>query len=216
MTKSSSQQRAGHSSQSARPAVGFNRWLLLSLILVVVAVAAVFGLRAYHLNTYTIPSASMLPGLQIGDRIEIDPEAYQETAPQHGDVVVFDGAGSFTPYESETTAKRVRDAALGLVGITPQQNAVVKRIIGIEGDTVECCDEAGRLVVNGAAVEEPYLAEPARPASSSPFKVEVPQNRVFLLGDNRYDSIDSRSLFGAPGGGMIQMDKIYGPVKAIR
>src|SRR5690625_6089626 len=82
MTKSSSQQRAGHSSQSAPPAVGFNRWLLLSLILVVVAVAAVFGLRAYHLNTYTIPSASMLPGLQIGDRIEIDPEAYQETAPQ--------------------------------------------------------------------------------------------------------------------------------------
>ncbi|MDN6520929.1 MAG: signal peptidase I [Yaniella sp.] len=216
MTKSSSQQRAGHSSQSARPAVGFNRWLLLSLILVVVAVAAVFGLRAYHLNTYTIPSASMLPGLQIGDRIEIDPDAYQETDPQHGDVVVFDGAGSFTPYESETTAKRVRDAALGLVGITPQQTAVVKRIIGIEGDTVEWCDEAGRLVVNGDAVEEPYLAEPVRPASSSPFKVEVPQNRVFLLGDNRYDSIDSRSLFGAPGGGMIQMDKIYGPVKAIR
>lgn len=216
MTKSSSQQRAGHSSQSARPAVGFNRGLLLSLILVVMAVAAVFGLRAYHLNTYTIPSASMLPGLQIGDRIEIDPEAYQDDVPDRGDVVVFDGAGSFTPYESETTAKRVRDAALGLVGITPQQNAVVKRIIGIEGDTVECCDEAGRLVVNGAAVEEPYLAEPVRPASSSSFKVEVPQNRVFLLGDNRYDSIDSRSLFGAPGGGMIQMDKIYGPVKAIR
>ena len=216
MTKSSSQQRAGHSSQSARPAIGFNRWLLLSLILVVVAVAAVFGLRAYHLNTYTIPSASMLPGLQIGDRIEIDPEAYQDDVPDRGDVVVFDGAGSFTPYESETTAKRVRDAALGLVGITPQQNAVVKRIIAIEGDTVECCDEAGRLVVNGDAVEEPYLAEPVRPASSSPFKVEVPKNRVFLLGDNRYDSIDSRSLFGAPGGGMIQMDKIYGPVKAIR
>lgn len=216
MTKSSSQQRAGHSSQSARPAAGFNRWLLLSLILVVMAVAAVFGLRAYHLNTYTIPSASMLPGLQIGDRIEIDPEAYQDDVPDRGDVVVFDGSGSFSPYESETTAKRVRDAALGLVGITPQQNAVVKRIIGIEGDTVECCDEAGRLVVNGAAVEEPYLAEPVRPASSSPFKVEVPQNRVFLLGDNRYDSIDSRSLFGAPGGGMIQMDKIYGPVKAIR
>ena len=216
MTKSSSQQRAGHSSQSARPAVGFNRWLLLSLILVVVAVAAVFGLRAYHLNTYTIPSESMLPGLQIGDRIEIDPEAYQDDVPDRGDVVVFDGAGSFSPYESETTAKRVRDAALGLVGITPQQNAVVKRIIAIEGDTVECCDEAGRLVVNGDAVEEPYLAEPVRPASSSPFKVEVPKNRVFLLGDNRYDSIDSRSLFGAPGGGMIQMDKIYGPVKAIR
>lgn len=216
MTKSSSQQRAGHSSAGARPAVGLNRWLLLMLIVVVVAVAAVFGLRAYHLHTYTIPSASMLPGLQVGDRIEIDPEAYEDAAPQHGDVVVFDGAGSFTPYESETTLKRFRDTALGLVGITPEQNAVVKRVIGIEGDTVECCDDAGRLVVNGAALEEPYLAEPARPASSSPFDVEVPKNRVFLLGDNRYDSIDSRALFGAPGGGMIQVDKIHGPVKAIR
>src|SRR5699024_12293704 len=106
MTKSSSQQRAGHSSQSARPAIGFNRWLLLSLILVVVAVAAVFGLWAYHLNTYTIPSASMLPGLQIGDRIEIDPEAYQHDVPDRGDVVVFDGSDSFSPYESEIPANR--------------------------------------------------------------------------------------------------------------
>lgn len=201
---------------SARPAVGLNRWMLLALILVVLAVAAVFGLRAYHLNTYTIPSASMLPGLQVGDRIEIDPDAYRDAVPQRGDVVVFDGAGSFTPYESETTLKRVRDGALGLVGITPEQNAVVKRVVGVEGDTVECCDDEGRLVVNGEALNEPYLAEPDRPASQSPFNVEVPDNRVFLLGDNRYDSIDSRSLFGAPGGGMIQMDKIYGPVKAIR
>ncbi|GAA2040194.1 signal peptidase I [Yaniella flava] len=186
------------------------------LALVVIAVAVVFGLRSYHLNTYTIPSASMLPGLEVGDRIEIDPDAYQDSTPQHGDVIVFDGAGSFMPYESETTLKRFQDTALGILGITHQDDAVVKRIIGVEGDTVECCDDAGRLLVNGEPLEEPYLAEPDRPASSSPFTVEVPEDRVFLLGDNRYDSVDSRALLGAPGGGMIQMDKIYGPVETIR
>lgn len=186
------------------------------LVLLIVAVAVVFGLRAYHMNTYTIPSASMQPGLQINDRIEIDPDAYENSQPQRGDVVVFDGAGSFYPYESETALKRFRDAALGVVGISPEQHAVVKRVIGVAGDTVECCDDGGRLLVNDEPLNEPYLAEPERPASSSPFTVEVPENRVFLLGDNRYDSIDSRSLFGAPGGGMIQMDKIYGPVKTIR
>lgn len=216
VTKPSSQQRAGHSSRGTRPAVGVNRWMIIVLVLVVLAVAAVFGLRAYHMNTYTIPSGSMLPGLQVGDRIEIDPDAYADAEPQVGDVVVFDGAGSLYPYESETTMKRFRDAALGVVGITPEQHAVVKRVIGVAGDTVECCDDAGRLLVNDEPLDEPYLAEPDRPASSSPFDIEVPQERVFLLGDNRYNSIDSRSLFGAPGGGMIQMDKIYGPVKTIR
>lgn len=190
--------------------------MLLVLALLGVAVAAVFGLRAYHLNTYTIPSASMQPGLQIGDRIEIEPTAYQDSTPQNGDVIVFDGAGSFYPYESQTTMKRFQDGALSILGMAPQHHAVVKRVIGIAGDTVECCNDNGRLLVNGELLEEPYLAESERPASSSPFRVKVPDNRVFVLGDNRYDSIDSRALLGAPGGGMIQMNKIYGPVVRTR
>ena len=192
--------------------MGLNKWMFILLTVALLAVLTVFGLRAYHLNTYTIPSASMEPGLQIGDRIEIDPEAYQAAGPQHGDVVVFDGAGSFFPYESETSVKRFRDNTLNLVGMAPKHNAVVKRVIAVAGDTVECCDADGRIILNGDALDEPYLAEPNRPASSSPFQVKVPDNRVFLLGDNRYDSIDSRALLGAPGGGMIQVDKIYGPV----
>ncbi len=158
----------------------------------------------------------MEPGLQVGDRIEIDPGAYENSEPKRGDIVVFDGTGSFYPYESETTAKRFRDRALGLFGMAPQDNAVVKRVIGVSGDAIECCDDDGQLVINTNSLEEPYLAEPDRPASSSPFKVVVPDNRVFLLGDNRYDSIDSRALLGAPGGGMIQKNKIYGPVIGTR
>lgn len=217
MTNSSTPQRAGDPSlQGSRPAVGVNKWLLIGLAVLITAVVGVFVFRAYHVNTYTIPSVSMQPGLQIGDRIEIDPDAYAQTPPQRGDVVVFDGAGSFYPYESETVTKRFFDAALQLLGMAPQHNAVVKRIIGVPGDTVECCDDDGRLMVNGESIEEPYLAEPDRPASSTPFLVEVPDNRVFLLGDNRYDSVDSRALLGAPGGGMIQKSKIYGPVISTR
>jgi signal peptidase I len=175
-------------------------------------VIAVFGLRAYHLNTFTIPSGSMEPTLQVGDRVEIDPNAYQGSGPQRGDIVVFDGAGSFYPYESENSIKRFRDWALDLVGMAPKNNAIVKRVIGTPGDTLKCCGTDGKLLLNGEPLDEPYLAASDRPASSSTFQVEVPDNRVFLLGDNRYDSIDSRALLGAPGGGMIQINKIYGPV----
>ena len=216
MTNSSSPQRAEHSLGGRRPAVGVNKGAVWALIGLVAAVGVVFGLRAYHVDTYTIPSASMEPGLQVGDRIEIDPNAYAIGEPQRGDVVVFDGAGSFYPYESETTWKRWRDNTLDLLGMAPKQHAVVKRVIGVPGDTVECCDPQGRLIVNGQVLAEPYLAQPELPASSSAFTVEVPQDRVFLLGDNRYDSVDSRALLGAPGGGMIQTQKIYGPVSRTR
>ena len=196
--------------------MGVNKWVVLLLAATLLAVVTVFTLRAYHLNTYTIPSVSMEPTLQVGDRVEIDPAVYKAVKPERGDVVVFDGSGSFYPYESETTVKRFRDNILGVVGMAPKHNAVVKRVIATEGDTVECCDADGKLIVNGDAFDEHYLAEPQRAASSSPFHVEVPDNRVFLLGDNRYDSIDSRALLGAPGGGMIQINKIYGPVISTR
>src|SRR5690625_6568151 len=113
-----------------RPAGVFNKSVLLLLAIVLLIVIAVFGLRAYHLNTFTIPSASMEPTLQVGDRVEIDPDAYHAREPQRGDIVAFDGAGSFYPYESETSIKRFRDVALDHVGMAPNNNAIVKRVIG--------------------------------------------------------------------------------------
>src|SRR5699024_4037534 len=125
MTGSSSQQRAGHSTKSSRPAVGVNRWLWVTLVVLIVAVAIVFGLRVYTLNSYKIPSVSLQAGLQVGDRVESDPQAYDTAAPQRGGVVVVGGAGSFSHYESVSSFKRIRDSDLSVLAIRQDQHVVV-------------------------------------------------------------------------------------------
>ncbi|MGO1182477.1 MAG: signal peptidase I [Micrococcaceae bacterium] len=181
-------------------------------MVLLIAVVLVFAVRAAYVNTYGIPSGSMQPALDIGDRIEIDPDAYAVEDVQRGDVVVFDSTGSFAPYRSRGSVQRFVDDALQDLGLRSDPHAMVKRVIGIGGDTVECCSADGQLRLNGEPLEEPYLAEPAPPgrASLDRFTVTVPDGRVFLLGDNRHASEDSRALLGSPGGGMIPESKIRG------
>lgn len=187
-------------------------WTGAILVLLLAAVALVFAMRATYVNTYSIPSGSMQPGLNIGDRIEIDPDAYAAAEVQRGDVVVFDSTGSFAPYQNRGAVQRFVDDALQDLGLRSDPHAMVKRVIGIGGDTVECCTAEGQLRLNGEPLTEPYLAEPAPPgrASLDRFTVTVPDGRVFLLGDNRHASEDSRALLGSAGGGMIPETKIRG------
>src|SRR5690625_2252471 len=149
MTNSSTPQQAESSDKRNRHAAVFKKSVLLPLVVALLIVITCLGLLAHHLNTFTIPSASMEPTLQVGDRVEIDPDAYHAREPQRGDIVVFDGAGSFYPYESETSIKRFRDVALDLVGMAPKNNAIVKRVIGTPGDTLKCCGTDGKLLLNG-------------------------------------------------------------------
>jgi signal peptidase I len=85
----------------------------------------------------------------------------------------------------------------------------VKRVIAVGGDDVSCCGRDGAILVNGEPLEEPYLPEGAAP-STVEFDLHVPEGRMFVLGDNRADSTDSRNLLGAPGGGMIPVDRVVG------
>ncbi|MFE4078195.1 signal peptidase I [Paenarthrobacter sp. YIM B13468] len=189
------------------------RFVLLALVLAI----AISGLvRSLWVDVYYIPSESMEPLLGTGDRILVSRTAFASEAIQRGDVVVFDGRGSFAPLSSgkgplvDTAA-----AVTQWFGLTGSDTTYVKRVIGIPGDHVQCCSSEGRLTVNGQVLEEPYVYRGDEP-SKQKFDVVVPEGRLWLMGDHRSRSADSRGLLGAPGGGMVPLDRVIGrPVQII-
>ncbi|QCU79426.1 signal peptidase I [Citricoccus sp. SGAir0253] len=181
---------------------------------VVLALLASAVLRSTVADLYLVPSGSMEPLLQAGDRISVDRHAYDHVPVARGDLVVVDGEGSFAPYDGRPAVLRGTEEALQWLGLAPDTTAYVKRVAGVGGDTVSCCSPEGLLEVDGEEVAEDYLAGPP-PASRVEFTAEVPGGRLFLLGDNRHASVDSRSLLGAPGGGMVPESKVIGRVQSI-
>jgi signal peptidase I len=189
------------------------RFALLALVLAV-AISAV--VRSLWLDVYYIPSASMEPLLSTGDRILVARTATPAASVTRGDVVVFDGRGSFAPLNSGNGPVVDALAETGRwLGLAGSDTTYVKRVIGLPGDKVVCCDAGGRLTVNGQQVTEPYLY-PGDSPSETKFSIEVPAGRLWLMGDHRSVSADSRSLLGAPGGGMVPLERVIGrPVQII-
>ncbi|GAA2103525.1 signal peptidase I [Brevibacterium salitolerans] len=192
--------------------------MLLVCVLVVPLVLA-GAVRGLVVQPFTVPSSSMEPTLSPGDTIRAwRPDGILRTY-DRGDLVVVDGRGSFIGALPPSAGEQLG----AWFGLGPRDVYFVKRVIGVGGDTVQCCDEGGALLLNGEVLPEPYLARPVDAAAAEPvrasapdFAVEVPPGRVWLMGDNRDDSFDSRDLLGRPGGGMVREERIVGTVMGVR
>ncbi|MBD8045264.1 signal peptidase I [Arthrobacter sp. Sa2BUA2] len=187
-------------------------------VLCAVAAAVVLGglVRAFVVDVYYIPSGSMEPLLEPGDRVLVSRTEYRTGEIQRGDVVVFDGRGSLAPLHSSdpVLTQAVKQAGQWL-GLTGSDTVYVKRVIGVAGDRIACCTAGDpRITVNGQPVDEPYLYPQDAPSEQA-FDVVVPEGRLWLMGDHRSESADSRALLGAPGGGLIPEDRVIGRAQQI-
>jgi signal peptidase I len=184
-------------------------------ILIVVAVALAILLKTFLLQAFFIPSGSMENTLQVGDRVMVNKVVYHLRDIKRGDIVVFDGLDSWTPEVTSTEPTNpVAKAAswfAGLVGFAPpSEKDFIKRVIGVPGDLVECCDAHGRVKVNGVPLDEKDYLYPGNKPSEQPFSYTVPAGRLWVMGDHRAMSSDSRAHMGDPGGGTIPKDRVIG------
>lgn len=188
--------------------------------LVLIFVAAVIisvGIKTFLVRSFYIPSSSMESTLQINDRIIVNQLVPDLVPLEHGDVVVFkDPGGWLTPQAVEPRPPLVEalDWVLSVIGLSaPDSNDhLIKRVIGLPGDEVACCNAFGQVSVNGVPLEEPYLQLPDRvtKASKDDFAVTVPEGSLWVLGDNRYNSCDSRCNATGPSKGFVSIENVVG------
>ncbi|MGW0560873.1 signal peptidase I [Streptomyces sp. NPDC003016] len=146
-----------------------------------------FAWGAVQYKPYTVPTDSMAPSIKAGDRVLA--QRIDGGAVRRGDVVVF------------------TDPVWGDL-------PMVKRVVGVGGDKIACCGEDGRLTLNGKPLDEPYLRD-GEPASISPFTAEVPEGHLFLLGDERRTSVDSRGHIQDAARGTVEVSRVDARVDAV-
>ncbi|HZW44844.1 MAG TPA: signal peptidase I [Dermatophilaceae bacterium] len=188
------------------------------LIVAGVGVVLLLMVRGLLVQAFYIPSSSMEPTLEPGDRILVNKVAVASTV-KRGDLVVFDGTRTFAPHAAASSDQpSATDTVLGamasMLSIQTDQSDYVKRVVGLPGDHVVCCDAKGLITVNDVAVHEQYLY-PGDVPSDLTFDVTVPSERVWLMGDHRSDSSDSRAHLGDPGGGMVRLNDVIGRAVAV-
>jgi signal peptidase I len=164
-----------------------------TILLLAVALLLAVGIKAFLAQAFYIPSESMEPGLVENDRILVQkPSYWGDGTPQRGDVVVFKDPGGWLGPEPEPSPLT---ALLTKVGLYPEGGHLVKRVVGVEGDVIACCDKQGRLRVNGEPVDESVYARPGDcfgPMIGCTWTAgPVPDGQLFVMGDNRAQSADS-------------------------
>ena len=183
-------------------------------ILVVVSLFISIIIKAFLIQAFYIPSGSMQTTLEINDRVIVNKLGNFFSDVKRGDVVVFRDPGGWLPpayQEQQVAPLRAIRSALVFVGLAPDpaKQHLIKRVIGVGGDHIVCCDQSGALVINGKPVKESYLYEGNAP-SEMKFDVTVPKGYIWAMGDHRAASEDSRYHQEDPNKGMVPLNKVVG------
>ena len=183
-------------------------------ILIVVSLFISIIIKAFLIQAFYIPSGSMQTTLEIDDRVIVNKFGNFFTDVKRGDVVVFRDPGGWLPpafQEKRSAPLQALRNGLVFVGLAPDpaKQHLIKRVIGVGGDRIVCCDASGALVINGKPVKEKYLYKGNAP-SEMKFDVTVPKGSLWAMGDHRAASEDSRYHQEDPNKGMVPLNKVVG------
>jgi signal peptidase I len=206
---------------SRRKVNGFGHATLIVLrdvaIVVLAALVVSFLMKTFLVRSFHIPTSSMQHTLEIDDRVIVSQLTPTPFDIARGDVVVFVDPGGWLPSglvsEDDPLSRLFNWVGQGLgMPDTSQEQHLIKRVIGLPGDVVECCDALGAMTVNGVPLDEPYLMLPdgVDLVSGQGFSVTVPEGALWVMGDNRYNSADSRANQDKPGSGFVPVAHVVG------
>jgi signal peptidase I len=188
-------------------------------VLVVVALVVSLLIKTFLVQFFFIPSGSMENTLQISDRVAVNKIPFISKNISRGDVVVFRDPNNWLPeavdYSSNKYVAKAK-SALVAVGVLPNpaKQYLVKRVIGIPGDHIVCCTKDDKLSINGVEVTEPYIFAGNKP-SDMKFDVTVPAGKIWVMGDHRGASADSRYHQEDINKGFVPLSKVTGRVVAV-
>jgi signal peptidase I len=187
--------------------------------LIVVALVVSLLIKSFLVQFFFIPSGSMENTLQIDDRVAVNRLPFISNNIKRGDVVVFRDPDNWLPVADMETAPFViakAKAALVAVGVLPNpaKQYLVKRVVGVEGDRVICCTTTGKITVNGQEMIEPYIFAGNVPSDMN-FDVTVPKGKLWVMGDHRGASADSRFHQDDINKGFVPLNRVTGRVLAV-